>query len=299
MLLILLISGASVGALLDGTMVSFRKGDYVLRKAMITSVPRLILPFLVIAAGLRGITGVYVVTLLVGVGYGVAIIVRKLLHSESFRPTLIELGRHRAYAASNYFGAMFAVLPSTLIPLMVLSMLGASSAAYWYMPMMIVAFLSVVCSSVSQALLAECSREDDPAHHREFFMRALKHQYRLLIPAVLLLFVAGWPILRVYGAAYARNGYLPLVVLAASSLIVGINWLGDTWLNIRKRSRDYFLMNAFNAIVTVGFVYLLAPHGLVAAAVGWLCGQILAAAVYLVVFARDQLLIVAGRFKAS
>jgi O-antigen/teichoic acid export membrane protein len=297
LLMILLISTTTVSALLDGTLVAFGKAEYILRKSMLINIPRLILPFFVLTAGLRGMIGLYVLSILIGITYNLFIIKRWLLQGESFRPTLAEIGRHRSYAASNYFGGMFAVLPSTLAPIMVLSMLGASKAAYWYMPMTIVSFLSVVCASISQALISECSRANDTAVHRAFFMRALKRQYELLIPAVLLLCGVGWPILRVYGPAYARNGYLPLVVLCTSSLFVGINWLGDTWLNIRRRSRDYFLMNALNAVATVGFVYLFAAHGLVAAALGWLCGQLLAAAVYLAVFARDQLPMLPRRLK--
>ena len=114
-----------------------------------------------------------------------------------------------------------------------------------------------------------------------------------------MLIIVGWPVLRIYGLQYANAGYPVLVVLALSSLFVGINWLGDTWLNINKRSREYFLMNAFNALLVVGFVRLFAPHGLVLVAAGWLCGQALSTVVYLVIFARGQLLPLLGLFKTS
>lgn len=299
LIMILLVAGTAVGSVLDGTLISFRRSDYVLKKSIITNLPRLVLPFLLVGAGLSGMTGVFVFSLLGGIAYSLFVIKSRLLRFESLRPTLAEVRKHRSYAASNYFGGMFAVLPATLVPIGVLSILGASSAAYFYMPMMLVGSLSVICASVSQALMAECSQDNNIAQHRASFARALRHQFRLLIPAVLLLVLVGWPILRIYGQAYASNGYLPLIILASSHLFAGISWLGDTWLNIRRRSRAYFLMNAFNAIVTLGFVYLLAPHGLVATALGWLCGQVLAAAVYLAFFARDQLQLLGGRFKTS
>lgn len=291
LLLFLLITCTSIGTVLDGVLVSFRRGEYILRKALITNLPRVFLPFFVVVYGVTGIISIYVFTISIGIVYNMIVILRRLLASARLRPDLTELARHRSYAASNYFGGMFGVLPSTVVPLIILSVLGASAAAYFYMPVMIGLFLNVISGSVSLSLISECSQSNDVEQHRLFFWRAAKHQYLLLVPAVLVLLVVGWPILRIYGKSYADNGYVPLSVLAASSLIVGISWLGDTWLNIQKRSRDYFMMNAFNALVVVGLVSLFAFHGLVAAALGYLCGQVVSAVVYLAIFARSRLLV--------
>lgn len=289
-LLVLLVMGTALTALLDGTLVSFRKGEFVLLKAVFTNLPRIVLPFAVVAAGVRGMTGVYVGTLLIGVAYNLIIIIGRLLPKQTLRPTLAEVSRHKRYALSNYLGGMFGVLPVTLVPIIVLNALGSTATAYFYMPMMIAAVISLICNAVSQALISEASQTDDEAEQRRHFHRALRHQYRLLVPLVVVLLLIGWPILRIYGPAYAANGYWPLAILVLSGLLVGLNWLGDTWLNITKRSRDYWLMNACNALAVVVFVALLAPHGLIAAAIGWFCGQLLSAAIYLVIFGRSHLL---------
>lgn len=289
-LLVLLIMTTAVGALLDGTLVSFRKGELVLIKSVITLLPRLILPFLALEAGVRGMTGIYVLTLLLGVGYNLIIIIGRLMPNQSFRPSLGLVSKHKAYATSNYLGGLFGVLPITVVPIIVLNRLGPESAAYFYMPMMIAAMVSLICNAISQALISECSQTDDLEIQRGHFKNALVHQYQLLIPLITVLIAVGWPILSIYGHLYASNGYVPLAIMVLAGLLVGLNWLGDTWLNITKRSRDYFLMNAFNAIAVVSSVYLFSSHGLVAVAVGWLVGQLISAGVYLAIFARSQLL---------
>lgn len=288
--LILLVFGSALSTVFDGTLIAFRKGEYVFIKSLLTNLPRIILPFSVVAAGVKGMTGIYVITLLVGILFNAVVILRWLLKSEPLRPTLGVITKHRAYAASNYFSGMFGVLPSTLVPIIVLNQLGPAAAAYYYMPAQIALFLSMVCNSISQAFISEASQTDDPQQHRILFRKTLKHQYQLLIPIVLVLCIIGWPLLHIYGSVYAVHGYVPLLILAASSLVVGLNWLGDTWLNVKKRSRDYLLMNAFNSLAVVAFVYLFSRHGLAAAAVGWLCGQLVSAVVYLAIFARSQLL---------
>jgi len=287
---VLLVMSTAISALLDGTLVSFRKGELVLTKSVIVNIPRLVLPFFALAAGVRGITSIFTITLLLGIGYNLVTIIGKLLSSHSLRPDLGLVLQHKAYATSNYLGGLFGVLPITVVPLIVLNVLGSASAAYFYMPMMIAAMISLICNSISQALIAECAQTDDADKQKHYFRRAMKHQYQLLVPLIAVLTLIAWPVLSIYGHAYAHNGFLPLIMLIISGLFVGLNWLGDTWLNITKRHKDYFLMNAFNSIAVVGSVYLFSKHGLVAVAFGWLIGQIISAAVYVLIFARNQLL---------
>jgi O-antigen/teichoic acid export membrane protein len=181
-------------------------------------------------------------------------------------------------------------LPSTLVPIIVLNKLGAAQAAYFYMPMQMAMFLNIISSSTSQALMSEASQADDHTLHRAHFQNAFKHLYMMLLPAIVLLCALGWPILRIYGAAYVHNGFALLLFLAGASVFVAVNWLGDTLLNIQRRSGAYFLMNALNALLVVTAVWLGAAHGLIGVGLGWLLAQAGSAVVYIAIFARSQAL---------
>src|SRR5665213_2607802 len=270
---------------MDGTLMAFRKGQYILGKALIINIPRVVLPFFIVALGLRGIVGIYVVMLGFGITYSIFIAVYQLMQNESFKPSVQELRTHHNFAAANYFGGLFAVLPGSLLPIIILSKLGAADAAYFYIPMQIAVFINLISNSTSQALIAEASQTNNKETHKIYFKNAAVHLYQILIPAILLLSTVGWVVLRLYGLSYVNNGYYLLVLLSISSIFVAINWLGDTWLNIEKRSRAYFLMNGFNAIAVVGFAYVLSSHGLVGVGIGWLIGQFISAIVYLSIFA--------------
>jgi O-antigen/teichoic acid export membrane protein len=289
LMLVAIVVGTALGSLLDGVLASLRKSQYVLSKAVLTNVPRVVLPFVIAALGVQGMAGVYSGMLLLGVVYSLVIIVKKFLERGSLKPRFAQLRAHRNFAAANYFGSMFGILPGTLTPLIVLQILGPSQAAFFYMPMQLAVFLGIISSSTCQALLAETAQSDDIALHRKHVLNATKHLYQLLIPAALFLSAAGWVILRIYGAAYAAHGLLPLVILCAASLLVAVNWIGDTWLNIQKKPVAYFLMNALNAVTVVGFVYLLAGNGLVGVAWGWFLGQALSAGAYVLLFGQDHL----------
>jgi O-antigen/teichoic acid export membrane protein len=290
LMLVLLIVGNSLSGILDSVLMSFRKGQYILWKALIISIPRLVLPIFVVSFGLRGIVSIYVVMLLVGISYNLYVILRKLLKDQPLAPVLDEILEHKSYTAANYFGIIFAILPATLLPIIVLDRLGATDAAYFYMPMQIAVFLNYIPSSTSQALISESSQSEDPSTYKSHFTNALLHSYRLLVPATLLLIALGWPILHLYGPDYAAAGYPVLILLSGSMVFVTINFLGDTWLNIQRRSMAYFLMNAFNAIAVVGLAFLLSDHGLTGIGFGWLAGQAISAVVYLAIFGRNSLL---------
>lgn len=287
-LLCLLVVGFSATAFMDGTLISFRGGKYILRRALLCSGPRCLLPFILVSMGLSGIVSTYVAVLIIGLTYSILVTTKRLMIGQSFRPSFKVLREHGRFAAGNYFGGVFAVLSGTLLPIIVLARLGASGAAYWFMPMQIAFFLNFLSSSTSQALVAEASQTNQESLQRAHFRNAAIHMYRLLIPVAALLICLGWPMLRLYGVAYAANGYLLLVILCISSGFVGINWLGDTWLNIQRRPRAYFLMNAFNAVIVIGAVYASSSHGLVGVGLGYLLGQCISALVYLGIFARSH-----------
>ncbi len=290
LVLVLLIVGNGLSSLLDSLLMSFRMGEYILWKALIINVPRVALPFFIVSFGLRGIISTYVIMVFVGIAYALLVVLRKPLKEMSLVPDFSEVLKHRNYSISNYFGGMFATLPASLLPIIVLQKLGAADAAYAYMPLQMALFLNYIPSSTAQALISESSQTDDTSGHKTHFTNALLHGYRILIPIGLVFLAVGWPVLRLYGPNYARNGYLLLILLTGSMVFVAINFLGDTWLNIQMRPTAYFLMNAFNAVATVGFVFALAGNGLTGIGLGWLAGQALSAAVYLVIFGRSHLL---------
>jgi O-antigen/teichoic acid export membrane protein len=289
-LLVLLIVALSISALLDSTLLAFRKGQYVLGKALVVNVPRIVLLFIIGALAMRGIVTIYTVVLLFGIAYSVYVVIVRILVNESFRPTVREVFRHRGFAAGNYFGGIFAVLPVTLVPLIVLTKLGPEAAAYIYIPMQIAGFLGIIPNATSVSMIAEASQDEDAASHSRHFRNAFKHMYVILVPAFAVIAGLGWPILLVYGGSYASRGYIPLLMFAVASLFLAVTTLGDTWLSVKRRARAYVLMNGFNAVVVVGSVYVLASRGLAGVALGWLVGQLISALVYMGIFARGQLL---------
>ena len=285
-ILLSLVIFTTLNTITDGMLISFTKGQYVLGKAVMTSGSKLILLFGFLTLGMIGIFLPYVVAIGLSIGFALWSISRRLLprSADTRRFDFRQLYAQRSFALGNFSGNILGVLPGSLVPLIVLNQLGAEQTAYFFITFQIALFLNLICSSASQALFSEASQSDDATETRRHLKKALGNMYLLLVPVVVLLGGLGYYLLSIYGAAYARHGYSLLLLLLLASLFIGINWLGDAWLNIQKKMRAFFLINALNAALVVGLIAALARFGLFWVGVGWLSAQVVSAVVYVTVF---------------
>ncbi len=182
------------------------------------------------------------------------------------------LSHCRSFALGNHVAALVALLPTTVLPILVLDRLGARQAAFFAMPLMIVALLNVIPSMASQSLFAEASA--DEASLQTQTRRTLLGVYALVVPGVIVLCLLAHPVLSIFGADYARNGTRCLQLLALSGLFAGFNYVADVVLNARKQVRSYVFLNTAGTACAIGFPVLFMSHGLTGVGVGWLVGQI-------------------------
>lgn len=264
--------------LLEGAFIAHRAAKYLLIKNTIMSILKLGLVFLTLSLGFVGIVSSTALAVAIAWACGFVWLIRKF----NYRPTWVidktTLRETRRFAAGNYAGLIFGMLPSTLVPLIVASRLSPGEAAFFYMPMMIVTLLNIIPISTAQSLFAEVSHNE--AQLNKHLADATRHLFLMLTPAVLAVLLLGNTVLGFFGPEYAHEGTGPLRILALASLVGGINYLGDTLLNIKKYAGLYVIMNALNSLIIVGLAYVNAPHGLMAVAISSLVGQVVTLVVY-------------------
>ena len=269
---------STLNSLLDSAFIAYRSTVYIFAKSTLISFLKIILLFLLVDVGFGIISSV---TLATGIAlvFGFLFLIFRFAYKPSLAidiQTIKETGR---FAAGNYIGSVFAILPLTFVPLILLSKLGSQDAAFFYMPLMIIALLNVIPSASAQSLFAETSANEYELAKN--VRNALKQLLLLLIPSAIVLLVLGGFVLSFFGTAYAAHGTLPLQILTMGSLVGALNYFGDTLLNIKKLSRLYVFMNALNAIAIVIPAYVVASYGLSAVACSYLFGQVVTLIVYL------------------
>jgi O-antigen/teichoic acid export membrane protein len=183
------------------------------------------------------------------------------------------------FSAGNYFAGLFIAAPTMVLPIMVLNMLGAEQAAYYFIAYAIAALLFMIPNAVGTSLFVEGSHGEVL---RNIVKRSLLAVFLLLIPAALLLYMLGGWMMGLVGPAYAVGGVGVLRVMIAASFFVALNVM---FFSIKRIQQDigplillsgfiftllvgsgYVFMNMFG-VVGVGYAWMLS-HGIGSIVVG-------------------------------
>jgi O-antigen/teichoic acid export membrane protein len=271
-LLCLAAAALTASMVVDAAFVGARSSHLLLVKSVLSSAAKVLaLPVLTVLGG-AGLFAAYLVGVLVALGASLTLLLRRLPSRGARWFDLTLLRRRARFSLGNYVGTAFGVLPSTMLPLIVLGRLGAREAGYFAVVFLMITFLNFLPSTTSMSLLAEASTRAEPLP--KLIRRALSGVYALLLPAAGALVLLSPLVLAPFGADYAREGTTCLRLLAVGSLFCAGNYIVDTVLMVLDRMQSYIVVNAANSLLVVGFAALLAgPHGLAGLATGYLLGQ--------------------------
>jgi len=275
---VLLTSVAAVNLLTDAVFIASRKASYcALTDGGVSGITK-------IASGLiLAGTGAYGLYCACAAGFATAAVVSLVLIVTAlrWRPSLTRSFRTLRpllhFSSANYAANICMMLPTLVIPLIVLDRLGASAAAYYFVAFQIASLLFSTVYAVEQAFLAEGSHAE--ADWREIRRRSRRFAVALFVPACLVLIVAAHWVMLTFGARYSHYGTPCLIVLALAVIpIAASNW-SWTVLRLTGRLQPLVASAGVYALAICGLAWFLAPHGLTAIAASWPVGSSLAAIV--------------------
>lgn len=191
---------------------------------------------------------------------------------------------HARFAAGNQVAVLVAMLPTSLLPVIVLARLGAASAAYVAIPMAVLGVLTVVPSMTAQSLFAEMSAH--PEEVIEPVRKALRGAYIVTLPLALFTIVFAPILLNLFGHGYSVEGRDLLRWGAASSVFFCFNYVSDIILLARKKVRAYVVANVVGTCFVLLSLFLAVSHGLAALGLGWFIGQVCYCTVSCIVLSR-------------
>jgi O-antigen/teichoic acid export membrane protein len=164
------------------------------------------------------------------------------------------------YSAVNYVGSILFMLPTVVVPIIVLNRIGASAAAYYYVAFQLANLLFTAVYSVEQAFLVEGSHTG--ALSRPVLMRSARVLLALCVPAFLVVLLFGHELLLAFGTKYGANAETSLVALTTAVLpIAAQNWF-LTILRLSNQLKAIVSTNGLYAVTITGLAWVLAPHGL-------------------------------------
>ena len=270
---VLLCLGASLNLITDSIFIAYRSAGYnLVIDGFIASSIQLALPILLIGLGAYGIYVAQGSAALVAMIVSIAVLVRKFSYQPSFNINLSILRGIKRYSSASYVASLLAVLPTIILPIIILNKLGAAPAGYYYLAYMMANLLFAIAYAVAQSLFTEGSYGE--RRLRLLIKRGAIFLAVLMIPASLLLAGLGPFVLDIFGKTYGEHSRQVIMVLAAVGPFVAANALGNVVLSIQKQLKALVCVNLVYAVATCAFALLYAQRGLAWVAGAWLVGYV-------------------------
>jgi glycosyltransferase involved in cell wall biosynthesis/O-antigen/teichoic acid export membrane protein len=275
------VTGA-IGLCFDNVFVALRRSGYVLGRNVLVVVLRLALPLLLLGSTAFDIFTAYWLALAIALPLYVTA-ARRLGLGAKLALGVERLRAMWRYSAANYMATAILMTPSLLMPVMVAQRVGPREAAEYYIASLLASVLVFVPQATARSFFAEVSHDGNRL--REHLKRVVVVTMALQLPVLALLVLAGRSLLRVFGDDYV-DAYPLLVLLALTSALSAVGFIGSTLLLATGRTRLLCQLSAAAYAVSLTGAYLLAGEGLVWIGAALLGGEILLAAGYLRVIVR-------------
>ena len=183
----------------------------------------------------------------------------------------VDIGQARKtmkYSLSNYMALILYTAPYTLIPILVVNVIGASQQAYYYAAYSIAAFLLLVPDAIVASMFVEGAHER-PLRATAF--KSLRFALVILVPMVLATVFFGDNLLLLFSPEHSAAAYELLLLLAISSLFYAVIEVYFTVMQVRKNLVMLNFVRLSVTALTLGLGYvLLQKLGLIGIGYAWL-----------------------------
>lgn len=269
---VVLMSTVSLNSLTDAVFIANRRAEFHTIGYATFGVVKLILPLFLIPYGSLGIFMAYMFAVIASLVLSLFFMRRYTDYQVAAKPNWNLLKKTRRYATNNYIGVILSGLPSQLMPLFIIKELGTAQVAYFAMAWTMANLLYVIPSAAAQSLLAESSH--DTSQKGKHAKHTIKLLSAVLIPGVLLTVIIAPYILKIFGEQYSSGSTTIFQLLAFSTFFVAINAVGNSILNIERRTSGIVIAQAGGLVATFVSVVLLIRYGLVGVGAAMLIGLI-------------------------
>lgn len=249
------IISASLNNLVDSIFTAYRSTFYVLLKNIIISVLKCILPIIFLEIGGFGIFSAVGTAILISLLVGYYILHSKYNYSFklSFNKEIIR--NISKYSFLNYLVVIINMLPSLILPILIINKINAQESAYYYIAFMIANLLYIIPLATSQMLFVEGSYDNKKLYLN--LIKVFKIMGVLLFPSIIILFFLGNYILLAFGKSYSSESLLFLRLLLISSVFLSGNYILSAILKVKNRLFELIAINATGTVMIIILSYLL------------------------------------------
>ena len=278
------VAGASIASLVDVRLMGARRWSLVFARSLVVGVGRIALLFMPkVGNGALWLFSVGSLPVAISGVFAIAVLPGAAKIKYHLWPLPSRTFAAFRFASINFTATLSSQAPTFILPVIVLANVPPEANAQYFLAWSAASVVFLFPTTIAQVLLVESSgsRQVDPVQARLRYLEALGLSLGIAVVALIVTVLLKGFVQTIFGAAYSgTSALLPLLVGA------GIPWtftaISLTRARLRKDSRAIIATTATLGIVTIGAALVLVPReGTVGAAVAWLIGQTIAAAVAL------------------
>jgi amino acid adenylation domain-containing protein len=271
---IIFIIFCSWNSLVESTFMSFRAAGNILIKNTIISILKLLFPFALVTLGAYGIFGSTTSSITLGVLIGIVMLVVKYKIKPSISINISIIKETLAYSFANYITNFMFNMPSLVLPIVILNVLSAKYAAYYYVASMIQSVLQIIPVATAQSLLTEGSYNENEL--KKHVKKAITTILVILIPAIAAICLGGNALLQFFGKKYAEEAFQFLQLYSISTIFIALMLVSNAIMNVKRQIKSLIFSNMFASILTLWLSYAFISGKLIGIGWGGLLGEAIA-----------------------
>ena len=263
----------TLGSVVRDTFVARRRAHYALIHTIIVNIARLILIVLLAYLGIAGLVGS------VAIGFGLALGISLWCFIPRVEPgyrffaalSLPELALIIPYSMGNYIAGLLIQIAPTILPLIILNVLGPVSSAHAYVALMIGSLLASPGIALATSAFAEGANSSKSA--TSTLAKATIIGLIVSVPIAIVFSIAAPWCLLLFGPSYVEEGTGLLRWLVMGVPFVVLSQFYFTYLRLKKQVRRLILMSSIVMVMTLVISIIMMPrYGIVTNGIGLFIG---------------------------
>jgi O-antigen/teichoic acid export membrane protein len=275
---VVLTAGGGVNLITDSVFLAAGKASFcAITDGLAGGIAKIALVFILAGTGAFGVFGAVTGGFLMAALTSVYLIYKVLRWRPVFSEFRQVIRPIMNFSGVNYVGNLLGLLPTLVVPLIVISRVGSSAAAYYYVSFQLASLLYQAAYSVEDSFLAEGARSGTVG--KAILMRSVRILVLLCVPSFIAVLLFGRLMLSAFGSSYGSNAESSLIPLTFALLPIAVYHWCLTVLRLSNQLRPIVWSNAVYAVAVIGLAWVLAPRGLGAVAMAWPLGTTVGALV--------------------
>ena len=152
------------------------------------------------------------------------------------------------FSIGNYIASIFYFLPRYIFPILIVNLISAESAGYFFISMTIAGLLYGIPTSTVGPFLVESS---DKKKFWNNVNKVIKFNTVLLIPGLFICLIFGKFILNIFNPSYADHSFTTLAILSLTSIPMSLIVIFNTVRSAQKRVTTVIKINGTVAAIAI------------------------------------------------